>query len=257
MDGKNHKIFAPIFTFGVSQLLLQSGVLSSEIGQTGVVVATMASLLTSTLPDADLFAGYPTMAITDAMPSRKRNGYYHFKGPDGRVRKYRPPKSKVTRATALFMKSIGVRKHRDWRTHAPTIFFPLGFLIIKLTNSIQLSGEFGKFTALLQSIIVGLVLGYVSHIVADIPNKGGVPLGPSNKQYSITRKIFGNKLSNFFKSGNKIYSSLFIALSIDAVFFIINKDLALRFNLQIFAIIKMIFKPLIIFIKTIFNRLLG
>lgn len=257
MDGKHHKIFAPIFTFGASQLLLQSGVLSPELGQMGIAVASVASLATATLADADLFAGYPTIAITDAMPSRKRNGYYHFKGPDGKVRKYRPPRSKITRVTALGMKSIGVRKHRDWRTHAPTIYIPLGFLLIKLTNSIQLSGEMGKFTALVQAIIVGFVLGYISHIIADIPNKGGVPLGPSNKQYSITKRLFGKRLSNFFKSSNKVYSALFIAISIDLVFFIINKDLAMKFNMQIFSILRTIISPIIKFLASIFKRLLG
>lgn len=257
MDGKHHKMFAPAFSLGIAELMLQTGIINESLGQMGVVLAAGASLLTATAPDADLFASYPTVAILDAVPYKKRNGYYMMRGGDGRIKKYRPPKNILTRYVALFFKSIGVRKHRDWRTHAPTIYFPLGFLIIKLTNMIQLSGEFETFTAALQAIIIGMVLGYWSHIVADIPNKGGIPLGPSNRQYSITRRLFGKRLSNFFKSGNKVWNTIFIAAVIDFSLFVINRDLALKFNMQIFNFVKTILRPILNLLTKVFQQLLG
>lgn len=257
MDGKHHKMFAPAFTLGMAELMLQTGIINESLGQMGVILATAASLTTATMPDADLFASYPTVAILDAAPYKKRNGYYMMRGRNGQIKKYRPPKNIITRYIALFFKSIGVRKHRDWRTHAPTIYFPLGFLIIKLTNKLQLSGDMETFTASLQAIIIGMVLGYLSHIVADIPNKGGIPLGPSNKQYSITRRIFGKRFSNFFRSSNKVWNTIFIAAIIDFSLFVINRDLALKFNMQIFNIVKTILKPLLNLLTKVFQQLLG
>lgn len=256
MDGKGHRMFAPIFSFCGAQLLLNYGLISPTLGQTGIAVTCGVATISAMLPDADLYAAYPTVAILDAMPMKKKNGAYHFRTNNG-VKQYRPPKNKIVAMMALFWKSIGVRKHRDWRTHAPTIHIPLGLLLIKLTNVLQLSGNLAPYTALAQSILLGIVLGYWSHIVADFPNKGGIPLGPSNKQYSISRRLLGNRFSNIFKSSSKFYVSLMMAIFIDLAFFLVNKDAALKVNMLALNTVTTILKSVLNVIMKSLNRLVG
>ena len=84
------------------------------------------------------------------------------------------------------------------------------------------------------SVIAGMGLGYLSHIVADASNKGGIPFFFTNKQFSITKKMFGNKLSNFFKSGNKTFNYIFIAAGIDMVLFVIAPGMTTQLNKALF-----------------------
>lgn len=61
-----------------------------------------------------------------------------------------------------------VRKHRDWRSHSPLIYVPLGLLLFKLANAIP------DPSGILIGVICGIVFSYWSHLFADIPNKGGI-----------------------------------------------------------------------------------
>ena len=51
MDGKHHKMFAPAFSLGIAELMLQTGIINESLGQMGVILAAGASLLTATAPD--------------------------------------------------------------------------------------------------------------------------------------------------------------------------------------------------------------
>lgn len=199
IDGKHHTLFAPVFSFGVFDLMVNNGIVNNiELSNSNTIIILLTSVLFATAPDADLYTGYPLRIILGMC--RHKNGYSV-----ARHKKYKMPNNIITRFFAVFFKLIGVSSHRDWRTHSPLLYGALGFFILnnleKLTNSQNQ-----------KVILIGIILSIWGHIVADIFSKGGVPIGPDNHRYSITKTIFGNHLSNLFKSDGEFYFLIILFL---------------------------------------------
>lgn len=221
MDGSGHRAFAPVFTLATSALLVQSG----KIEGAGIMIVACAiagSTLTATSADADLHA-YKSYATIWGLKQSK---------------KHKPPKGLNQKIWATFFKTIGVRAHRDWRSHSPSVWIPLSILITYLSISIgeSIGGIFGSI--IFPAFMFGMCSGYVSHIVADAPNKGGIPYFFWNHKVSITKTLLGNRLSNIFRSGNKKMNAFLTLIMMDLALVIIAPGLIVPVNEAIFAAIK-------------------
>lgn len=220
MNGKQHRLVAPIFTAAISLIAVSTKVVSVDNMYAFIGTASAASLLTANLPDADLYATYPIRVLWGKGIKRVRR--------KGQIKTYSAPKGMHMRTAATVFKSLGVKRHRDWRTHSPMIHVPLGIAIIWLAMTLF------KTMSIPLGLICGLVFGYWSHIAADIPNKGGIPLGLSNSQFSLPKMLLGDRGSNLFRSGNKLPVIFFIVAMIEITLFVISPSSAKKLNIAVY-----------------------
>lgn len=249
MNGKQHRQIAPIFTLGASFFATSQGLLQTQNQYVTVGVATAVSILFANALDADLYATYPIKVLMS--PNNSRH-IVRVKDKNGKwVQKtYSPPKGIINKTFAIFFKMLGVRKHRDWRSHSPIIYFPLGLLLLKLFSKIP------DNTGIITGVIAGIVLGIWSHILADMPNKGGIQLFPKSNAVGVSN-ILPNFMANWFKSGSKFMYMIIIASLIEMYLFIVSKDTAIRINSSIYNFIKTIILFIWNFISNIFLKSIG
>lgn len=229
----------------MSTILASSGVipLAGSLLST-VLVATVCSVLTATLPDADLVALKPTPIIKGTAKKRyskkyKREYYYitvsendfrskyknKFKNDDAKIEPGGKgvyiyydkcgTKNFAMKEMALIFKSMGIQKHRGWQSHSPVLWIPLWLLLIWVFYRITDIGAY------IGAIVLGLGLGWISHILGDLFTLDGIPLMPKfwePKKSNGTRddikiaplagiKVGGHRLFrfSFAKASNRIW----------------------------------------------------
>lgn len=245
MNGKQHRVIAPAFTVLATILANQSGMIPTENIYTTLAIATPISVLFANAPDADLYATYPIRVLLS--PSGKQYTTKRKNRSTGKyeIKKYNSPKGPINKLFAVLFKLMRVRKHRDWRSHSPLIYVPLGLLLFKLANVIP------DPSGILIGVICGIVFSYWSHLFADIPNKGGIqylPWGSAKGIKNITPKF----MHNWFRSGGKFMYAIIIAAMIELFLFLLSKDLAVKVNTSAYTIIK----GIVMNIYSIFKRLI-
>lgn len=230
LDGKGHKMFAPVFSMGMSTLILSNNpslIISDDLKLT-VLLATGLSILTCALPDDDLLALKPREIIMGTARQRYSNKYkrdlFYIKCSNEEFEdKYKKLSKKdlryeknntgtgyyiyyskqgcknvVQMINALFLKSIGIKKHRGWQSHSPFLWIPILSLI---TIAFYTLPEIGIY---LGTILMGFSLGITSHFVGDAMTKGGIELLPS----SIMKKLSKFIKKNLFRNRNNFFTRL-------------------------------------------------
>lgn len=231
MDGKQHRVIAPIFTVLSTIIASKSGIIDTANIYTTLAVATPLSVLFANAPDADLYASYPVKVILGKSGKQYATKRYNKRTEKKELKKYNSPKGPINKMFALLFKSLGVKKHRDWRSHSPLIYIPLGILAIKLINKIP------EPTGVLLGVVLGTVFSFWSHLFADMPNKGGLEYFPGGGSKGI-KNITPKFMHNWFRSGGKFMYAIVIASMIEIFLFLLSKDLAVKINTGAYTIIK-------------------
>lgn len=273
MEGKTHKIIAPIFTLGVTTAYLTTNSADLPLTLAGTVgIATVSSFLSACWPDADQHAKYKPLPViwagftpvTDVMLKSyglkkiktkanaergiKSKTAYLYKG-----RKYTKVRSLGARIWASFFRITGLREHRDWRSHSPLLWIPLWYYLYSLTNSIPYLGIF------LGPIFMGFGLGYISHILGDAFTKSGIPFLPS---FGIVEKVpivnhftevkvFKGK---FFKADNKLWNYIVIIIIADISLYLISPEFGTKFNQTIWNSLVAIFETGVAIVQAMISK---
>ena len=258
MDGSGHKVFAPIFGCGMSALITSSGLvpLAGSLLPT-VLIATVCSSLTATLPDADLIALKPASIIKGTAKKRysqkyKREYYYITISQQEFQRRY-PNRSKrdnmkienggkgvyiyydksgtnsfAMRNMALIFKIMGIKKHRGWQSHSPLLWIPFWIAMTLLAYSVLDIGPF------IGCIVMGLGLGWTSHLVGDLFTLDGLPLlpkfwtrraGEEVKIAPVGGRIAGHRIFSFARASNKIWIAIICFAFINLFGYLLTPDL--------------------------------
>lgn len=259
MDGKGHKTFAPIFTGGTTLILTTTGLVPvAGTAITTVVLSMICSELTATLPDADLIALKPKKIIKGTAKkrySKKYNReYYYVSVSEAEYAKKYASRSKsdnlkierggkgyylyydrcgtsniLMKHMALIFKAMGLKKHRGFQSHSPLIWVPFWLLMIFLAYKIQ---NIGVYTG---ALVLGLGLGWISHLVGDLFTLDGLPIVP--KFWSRDRddikiapmggiKIGKHRLFRFgfAKASNKVWVYMVCFIFFNIFFYILMPD---------------------------------
>lgn len=273
MNGREHKIFSPVFSCCATALLCSTGAVPvvAESPQVTTIVVGALSLMTTLLPDSDLIALKPRPIILGTAKKRKSNKYggktYYYVIVSKKVfdRDYSSKKNnndfkyeqasngyyiyytrsgtrnKLMMITALFLKSIGLKRHRGFHSHSPVLWVPLLMALLWLLYSIPACGIY------LGTVGLGFSMGIWSHLIGDLMTKDGLPL------LGDDMRIQPMKYIPFARSSNTwwVYVCCFIIINIFT--FLMFKDIFFVF----WGYIGELFKGLWTAIKSVFGFLEG
>ena len=260
MEGKTHKIIAPIFTFGVSTAYFMANsdvsLPLTLVGTTGI--AAVSSYFSACWPDADQHAKYMPVCViwagfspfTDALVSargvkkiRKRVDSKGNKVPKKKAKcsylyknkKYPKVKHVGSRIWATLFRMMGLRAHRDWRSHSPLIWCFVWYWLYYMSCLIPIE----PISMIASPIVLGFGLGYISHIVGDAFTKSGIPLLPDVgvvQKFPVLNHLTEVRFlkGKFFRANNKLWNGIVICLIADAMLFLISPDFAMSINSFIF-----------------------
>lgn len=232
MNGKGHKLLAPVFSMGCSLLLVKSGLLDIAGSSVANAIAiTAISPLSATWADADQLALMPTQIANGTAPKRKVKKYdnkefYYIKVSEAEFKqrlkqnknlKYdktmlgnyliyyenvRHPRIDMRIFCRIF-KLMGLKKHRGWQSHSLILWT---FIWLMIYCTISWIPVMRSLIAVFQVLILGLAFGYLSHLVVDKFTQQGL-----NDITDDAMKIFSNipVLGNLFSSKSKDRKSRF------------------------------------------------
>ena len=136
---------------------------------------------------------------------------------------------------ALIFKSMGIKKHRGWQSHSPVLWVPAWVIFTYIAYGVTDLGTY------LGTIILGLSLGWISHLIGDLFTLDGIPLLPkfwkSKKRdgsYEDLKmaplkgiNVKGHRLFRFgfAKASNKIWIGIVCFLFINIFLKILTPDL--------------------------------
>lgn len=290
MNGKGHRLLAPIFTMGCSLVLVKTGFL--DIAGNNVinsVLITAISPLSANWADADQLALLPTQIANGTAPRRKvkkydNKEYYYIKVSEkefqerykqNRNLKYdvtmlghyliyyenvRHPRFDMKVFTKLF-KLMRLKRHRDWQSHSLILWTFIWLMIYCIISCIPI---FRSFIAIFQILALGLGLGYISHLVVDKFTQQGLN-EITDDGFNLLRKIpvIGKIIPKdknhkprfkFAKSDNNLYT-YFIGVVIVLIFWAILDFKSFSLIMSIF--FKILFKVFVGLFKGIFSILKG
>lgn len=260
MKGETHRKVSPVATAGIGYILITNNMVFPAAGNDPVINSLILGALgfiSANWPDADQHAkSLPMKAI---LGNCKRNSegkqvgtkkvrengktvskkviYYDIKRPD-------------MKAVAVVFKALGVKAHRTFLTHSPILH---GALLYLLYNALVTIPVFGVPIAF---VTLGIGLGYFTHLLADLPTDGGLPLLPRIKAFKdipILNSIFGDfkpmsKLKfgkhKFFLAGNQMWNQMFFIIVLDVVGCIMFPSLFVPINDAIWEFIKSTIKTI-------------
>ena len=219
MKGKTHRIFAPIFTFGVSTVVINSGLILQEPGFLAMplIIGTSAlSYLSANWPDADIHAHKPTKVILGTAKKGKDGKYYARSKKTGEIVSLTGVNRVDMKIWALFFKKIGATNHRGFKSHSPVLWFPIWLLLFAITKYLI---PINIISIILQFIILGIASGFMSHLVSDMFTQSGIPI--LGKDFSPMTMLVPKNLK-LFKASSDLYNLifLFVAFNIVGYFFI-------------------------------------
>lgn len=240
MDGKGHRFLAPIFTAGTSLVLMKSGMYNIEGNfVTNLCLATALSVISASWADADQLTIMPKPIATGTakkIKSKKYNReFYYIKVSEKefqvRLKKNKDLKYEKTTMgkyliyydsvrhptpdMLLFMnvfKIMGLKIHRGWQSHSVILWTIVWTLLCWLPTLTKLPQV---IISPLQVVLMGLGLGYLSHLVADKFTKAGLNEFTDNLSPMLQKiPLVGNLLSkttkkfkfNFAKANNRKYA---------------------------------------------------
>lgn len=287
MDGKGHKLFAPIFSCGTSILICKAGLIPvAESLLVTAMIATACSTVTATLPDADLIALKPKAIIKGTAKRRysnkyKREYYYiNISQREFQERFQNKAKDKNTKSEpggkgvyiyydkcgtnnplmkymALIFKAMGIKKHRGFQSHSPLLWIPFWMAVTWLSYQVQ---DVGKF---LGAIVLGLGLGWISHLVGDLMTLDGLPLiprGKGSKDFRIAPlggKIGKHRIFGFAKASNRIWIGCICFIFINLFMYLLTPDLFFTIWNSIGSLLNKILPVIWDGIKSFFNAILS
>ena len=261
MKSETHRKVSPVATAGIAYILLTNQMAVPLLGSDPVLNSLVLGglgFVSANWPDADKHAmSLPMKAILgrckrnadgkqvgvkkvieNGVVKRKKVVYYDIKRPD-------------MRAMAVIFKALGVNKHRGFLTHSPILH---AFILYMVYNALLVIPSVGLPISF---IALGVGLGYLTHLLADLPTDGGLPLLPRIKAFEkipILSSVFGDfrpmsKLKfgkhKFFLADNQMWNQMFFLIVLDVVGCIIFPDLVVPINKAMWGFIVSTFKTLI------------
>lgn len=241
MQGATHRRFAPIFALGGGILAMRSGFLAFEGLPDAVKLAliVISSTFTSMAPDADLHCYKPY----DVIISGKGRG------------RYRGVNKRQLRVWAVIFKTMGVKGHRTFKSHSPTLWIPLwvGFYLLFSRLIFPLLGIDLYFAGIIQCVIFGMALGFMSHLVGDMFTKSGIPVLPK-KNLAPTAEV---GLGNVTKASNNLWNYLFLFIGFEVLCFIVDPHKAMQVNMEAVKLVFTLVPTLVGYIFDLFSMFRG
>lgn len=176
MDGKGHRMLAPVFTACSSMVLMKFGLLqefdSPLVTTSAISAMSLLSITSARWCDADLLALKPTPIITGTAKKRyskryKEELYYvkmskaqykkkYGKMKDPKNQSYKEEKKyEITKSGkvllyyknckmenpimlfwAMLFKLMGLKKHRGWQSHSPLIWIPFWLILTLVSKNV-------------------------------------------------------------------------------------------------------------------------
>lgn len=274
MEGSTHRIIAPIFTLGTSVAYMSSNANNLPLGIYGTAfLASAVSVVSANWADADLHAMHKPLPVIWAGFNPMLDGFLATTGlrrvkrkdEYGRVNKvtyvymrkqYSQVRKFDQRVFATLFRITGLRKHRGWQSHSPIVWIPLWVFLYNMSNKIS------DPMYIIPTVVLGLALGYISHLVGDVMTKSGLPILPELKIFYKVPVIgkhvkkFSNAVDDvkifrgkFFTAGNKTWNFIVIILLLELSGYLAFPEIISGVNKTIFSLLQIIFQ----FIMGMFN----
>lgn len=260
MKGTTHRKVSPVATAGIGFLLLSNNMAFPIIGTDPTINAILLAglgYISANWPDADQHAKNLPMKAILGRCKRNAEGKqigYKIEVVNGKKMKKKAVfydiKRADMRAVAMVFKMLGVKAHRTFLTHSPVLHTVLLYFLYNFTVKIPGMGPTLGF------VILGLGLGYLTHLLADLPTDGGLPILPRIRAFDnipILRSVFGDfrpvsKLKfgkhKFFLAGNQTWNQIFFLIVVDAVGCIMFPTIFIPLNESIWEAVKTLFQAI-------------